>query len=155
MFTGAYAINPVNGERIADLDRRLCDDALRHRRDHGRAGARQERLEFAQKYDLPIIEVISACGCRSTRSEAYNGDGVLVNSAFLNGLNVTDAKERIEAMAEENGNGKEQDSTMVARLAVLPPALLGGADSDYALEDGTVVPVPECAAISAAGYGRL
>ena len=37
VFTGGYAINPVNGERDPHLDRRLRADGLRHRRDHGRA----------------------------------------------------------------------------------------------------------------------
>ena len=44
VFTGAYAINPVNGQQIPDLDRRLCADGLRHRRDHGRARPRRARL---------------------------------------------------------------------------------------------------------------
>ena len=39
VFTGAYAINPVNGEAHPDLDRRLRADGLRHRRDHGGARA--------------------------------------------------------------------------------------------------------------------
>ena len=40
VFTGGYAINPVNSQPIPDLDRRLRADGLRHRRDHGRAGPR-------------------------------------------------------------------------------------------------------------------
>ena len=43
VFTGAYAVNPVNGERNPDLDRRLRPVGLRHRRDHGGAGARRAR----------------------------------------------------------------------------------------------------------------
>ena len=48
MFTGSYAINPVNGEADSDLDRRLRADQLRHRRDHGRAGARRARFRVRQ-----------------------------------------------------------------------------------------------------------
>ena len=48
VFTGAYAVNPVNGEQIPDLDRRLRAGELRHRRDHGRAGARRARLRVRQ-----------------------------------------------------------------------------------------------------------
>ena len=44
VFTGAYAINPVNGREDSDLDRRLRAGQLRHRRNHGRAGARRARL---------------------------------------------------------------------------------------------------------------
>ena len=43
VFTGHYAINPVNGERLPDLGRRLRADGVRHRRDHGRARARRAR----------------------------------------------------------------------------------------------------------------
>ena len=44
VFTGAYAMNPATGGKIPDLDRRLRARGLRHRRDHGRAGARRARL---------------------------------------------------------------------------------------------------------------
>ena len=40
VFTGSYAINPVNEEKDSDLDRRLRFDQLRHRRHHGRARSR-------------------------------------------------------------------------------------------------------------------
>ena len=43
VFTGHHATNPVNGERLPDLGRRLRADGLRHRRDHGRPGARRAR----------------------------------------------------------------------------------------------------------------
>ena len=43
VFTGLHATNPVNGERLPDLGRRLRADGLRHRRDHGRARARRAR----------------------------------------------------------------------------------------------------------------
>ena len=44
VFTGAYAINPVNDAPVPDLDRRLRAHGLRHRRHHGGAGARRARL---------------------------------------------------------------------------------------------------------------
>jgi leucyl-tRNA synthetase len=49
VFTGAYATNPVNGERDAGLHRRLRADGLRHRRDHGRAGRDQRDFDFARR----------------------------------------------------------------------------------------------------------
>ena len=48
VFTGAYAINPANGREDPDLDRRLRARELRHRRDHGRAGAGPTRLGFRE-----------------------------------------------------------------------------------------------------------
>ncbi len=44
VFTGSYAINPVNGAARSDLDRRLRADQLRHGCHHGRAGPRHARL---------------------------------------------------------------------------------------------------------------
>ncbi len=43
VFTGAYAVNPVNGRKDPDLGRRLRADGLRHRRDHGGPGPRRAR----------------------------------------------------------------------------------------------------------------
>lgn len=62
-------------------------------------------FEFAQKFELPIIEVISG---GNVTKEAYTdtNDGVLVNSGFLNGLSVTEAKQKMIAFLEEKGVGK-------------------------------------------------
>ena len=57
---GIRAVNPVNGQGDSHLGFRLCSDDLRHRRDYGRARPRHERdWEFAKKFGLPIIEVVS------------------------------------------------------------------------------------------------
>jgi leucyl-tRNA synthetase len=55
VFTGSYAVNPVNGEEIPVFDRRLRADGLRHRGDHGRAGGDQRDFEFAEAFGLPIV----------------------------------------------------------------------------------------------------
>lgn len=62
-------------------------------------------FEFAQKFELPIIEVISG---GDVTKEAYTDtdEGVLVNSGFLNGLSVTEAKQKMIAFLEEKGVGK-------------------------------------------------
>ena len=73
VFTGAFAINPVNDERDPDLRRRLRADGLRHRRDHGRARARPARLRVrAASSTSPIAPVIqpSPSGSPSTASTA-------------------------------------------------------------------------------------
>ena len=98
VFTGAYAINPVNGERDPGVRRRLRADGLRHRRDHGRARAGPARLGLRARR--------SACrsSARCSRrtgfdGEAYIGDGPAINSAnaevSLNGLGVAEAKRAI------------------------------------------------------------
>ena len=57
VFTGSYAINPVTGQPIPDLGRRLRADQLRHRGDHGRAGARRAGFRVRRR----------SSACRSSR----------------------------------------------------------------------------------------
>jgi len=103
VFTGAYAINPVNGKEIPIY---VADYVLIS---YGTGaimavpGHDQRDWEFATKYDIPIIEVISG---GDIRTEAYTGDGTLVNSGQLDGLNVDDAKAKITAWLQEQALGK-------------------------------------------------
>ena len=62
--------------------------------------------EFAKKFDLPIIEVVK--GGKDVQEEAFTdcATGILVNSGFINGLSVDEAKEKMIEWLEENGIGK-------------------------------------------------
>lgn len=105
VFTGAYAINPVNGKEIPiwTADYVLAEYGYgaimavpaHDTRDH----------EFATKYGLQIIEVIHSEGA-DVQAEAFTGDGVLVNSPLIDGLRVPEAKKKITAWLEEQGIGK-------------------------------------------------
>ena len=55
--------------------------------------SRSTRFEFANKYKLEIIRVVSDKNNELT--EAYTGDGKIINSDFLNGLSIKDAKEKL------------------------------------------------------------
>ena len=70
VFTGAYAVNPVNGQRHPGVRRRLRADGLRHRRDHGRARPGPARLGLRRRR--------SACrsSARSSRRPGWDGRGV-------------------------------------------------------------------------------
>jgi len=57
----------------------------------------QRDFEFAKKYTLPIITVVKGEDTPDVLTEAYTGDGFMVNSDFMNGLNVPDAKKRVLA----------------------------------------------------------
>ncbi len=102
VFTGAYAINPVNDAKVPIW---IADYVLA---EYGYGAimavpAHDTRdYEFAKTFDLPIIEVISG---GNIEEEAYTGDGTLVNSQILDGLNVADAKKKIAAWLEERGLG--------------------------------------------------
>lgn len=67
----------------------------------------QRDFEFAQKYNLPIIQVVSSNSMEQVLEEAYTGNGVMINSEFLNGLSVDEAKKIIIEKLEEKGIGKK------------------------------------------------
>ncbi|TMC85381.1 MAG: leucine--tRNA ligase [Chloroflexi bacterium] len=105
--TGAFAVNPVNGERIPIW---VADYVLMT---YGTGAimavpAHDERdFEFAGRYDLQIREVIAPpTGPRGVLREAYLGPGLLVNSGQFDGLDSTVAFERICDWLESKGIGK-------------------------------------------------
>ncbi len=102
VFTGAYAINPVNDAKVPVW---IADYVLAS---YGTGAimavpAHDERdWEFAKTFDLPIVEVVSG---GDVQEAAYTGDGTLVNSGIIDGLAVPDAKQKITAWLEEQGKG--------------------------------------------------
>ncbi len=105
VFTGAYAVNPVNGVEIPIW---IADYVLAH---YGTGaimavpGEDERDWEFAEKFDLPIIRTVQPP--EDFDGKAYTGDGPSINSDFLNGLHITEAKTKIIAWLEENGVGKK------------------------------------------------
>jgi leucyl-tRNA synthetase len=105
--TGGFAINPVNGEKIPIW---VADYVLVT---YGTGAimavpAHDERdFEFAQKYDLPIREVIAPpTGPQGVLREAYLGPGVLVSSGQFSGVESSAAFDRITEWLEAKGIGK-------------------------------------------------
>jgi len=106
VFTGAYAINPVNGARIPIW---TADYVLTG---YGTGAimavpAHDERdWEFATKFQLPIIPVVApADGSQPDTSAVFVGEGIAINSAPIEGLPTKEAKARITAWLEEKGIG--------------------------------------------------
>jgi leucyl-tRNA synthetase len=103
VFVGAYATNPVNGQRIPVF---IADYVLIG---YGTGaimavpGGDQRDWDFATEFGLPIVEVTSG---GDVSQGAYSGDGVLVNSGDLDGLSVASAKEAIIARLEADGRGR-------------------------------------------------
>jgi leucyl-tRNA synthetase len=104
VFTGAYAINPATGEKIPVF---VADYVLMG---YGTGaimavpGQDQRDWDFARKYDLPIIRTVRPP--EDFAGEAYIGEGAAINSGFLDGLNVEDAKARIIEWLEAQGKGR-------------------------------------------------
>ncbi|MCB1277874.1 leucine--tRNA ligase, partial [Prosthecobacter sp.] len=104
VFTGAYAINPVNNERIPIW---IADYVLMG---YGTGAimavpAHDERdFEFAKKFELPIKQVVQPPEGHDW--QGYTDNGIAVNSGFLDGLPTPEAKKKIAAWLEEKGLGK-------------------------------------------------
>ena len=107
VFTGAYAINPCNNAPIPIW---VADYVLMT---YGTGaimavpGHDERDHEFATTFGMPIVEVISG-GEKPVEEEAFVGDGVCVNSGFLNGLRVDDAKAKMIAWLESAEKGARQ-----------------------------------------------
>ena len=107
---GVKGINPVNGKEIPIF---ISDYVLAT---YGTGAimavpAHDTRdWEFAKKFGLPIIEVVKGNTPSDLDKEAFTdvATGTLVNSDFLNGLSVEDAKDKMYAWLEENGKGHKQ-----------------------------------------------
>lgn len=105
VFTGAYAINPVNGKEIPIW---ISDYVLAG---YGTGAimavpAHDTRdYEFAKKFDIPIIQVLEG---GDISKEAFTEDGIHINSEFLNGLGKQEAIDQMIAWLEEHHVGKKQ-----------------------------------------------
>ena len=102
---GVEAVNPVNNKKIPIF---ISDYVLAS---YGTGaimavpGHDQRDYEFARKFDLPIVEVVAG---GDLSKEAYTDieEGKMVNSGFLNGLSVEEAKKKISAWLREKGLGQ-------------------------------------------------
>jgi leucyl-tRNA synthetase len=102
-FLGSYAINPTNGKPVPIF---IADYVLAG---YGTGaimavpGHDQRDWDFAHELGLPIVEVIAG---GDISQAAYAGDGVLVNSGYLDGMDVGAAKEAVTARLEAEGHGE-------------------------------------------------
>ncbi|MCJ7834453.1 leucine--tRNA ligase [Cuneatibacter sp. NSJ-177] len=108
VFTGSYAINPLNGAKVPIW---LSDYVLA---DYGTGAimcvpAHDDRdFEFAKKFDIPIIQVIAKDGKENPDlTEAYTEAGIMINSGEWNGRNSEELKKEAPLIMEERGIGKK------------------------------------------------
>ncbi|MCM3402682.1 leucine--tRNA ligase [Cytobacillus oceanisediminis] len=140
VFTGAYAINPVNGEKMPIW---IADYVLAS---YGTGAimavpAHDERdYEFAKQFDLPIKEVVAG---GEVGKEAYTGDGEHVNSGFLDGLNKEEAIEKMIAWLEEKGIGTKKVTYRLRDWLFSRQRYWGEPIPVIHWEDGTMTAVPE------------
>ncbi|MRH09182.1 leucine--tRNA ligase [Lactobacillus reuteri] len=105
VFTGSYVINPVNGEKLPIW---ISDYVLAS---YGTGAVMavpsgdQRDYDFATKFDLPIKPVIEGT---DVSEGAFDGDGKHINSGFLDGLNIADAKQKMIDWLEEHDAGHKK-----------------------------------------------
>ncbi|MGM0920769.1 MAG: leucine--tRNA ligase [Bacillota bacterium] len=140
VFTGAYAINPVNGERMPIW---IADYVLVS---YGTGAimavpAHDERdFEFAKTFGLPIKEVVEG---GDVEKEAYTGEGLHVNSDFLNGLNKQDGIENMINWLETNQKGEKKITYRLRDWLFSRQRYWGEPIPIIHWEDGTMTAVPE------------
>ena len=107
VFTGSYAINPLNGAKIPIW---LSDYVLA---DYGTGAimcvpAHDDRdFEFAKKFNIPIIQVISPDGKEQDLKEAYTASGIVINSGEWTGRDSAELKKSAPIEIEARGIGKK------------------------------------------------
>ncbi|WP_223642136.1 leucine--tRNA ligase [Planococcus sp. 4-30] len=140
VFTGAYATNPASGEKMPIW---IADYVLAT---YGTGAimavpAHDERdYEFAKQFDLPIVEVVSG---GNIEEEAYAGDGELINSDFLNGLNKKEAIEKAINWLVDKQVGEKKITYRLRDWLFSRQRYWGEPIPIIHWEDGTMTPVEE------------
>jgi leucyl-tRNA synthetase len=140
VFTGAYAINPINGEKLPIW---IADYVLST---YGSGaimavpGHDERDFEFAQKFDLKIVPVVAG---GDLTNEAFTGDGPHINSGFLDGLNKTEAISKVIEWLEEQGVGTRKVTYRLRDWLFSRQRYWGEPIPIIHMEDGEMVPVPE------------
>lgn len=145
VFTGAYAVNPVNNEEIPIW---ISDYVLMG---YGTGAimsvpAHDERdWEFATKFHLPIVEVVKPAGNEKSdiTKAAFCEEGIAVNSGFINGLKTEKAKKKTIEWLEEKGLGKGTVQYKLRDWLFSRQRFWGEPFPLIYLEDGTVKLLPE------------
>ena len=151
VFTGAYAINPCNNAPIPIW---VADYVLMT---YGTGaimavpGHDERDHEFATTFGIPIVEVIRPFpgtgadpnGEKSIEAAAFEGDGICVNSGFLNDLHVAEAKEKMIAWLEDEKRGTRRVEYRLRDWLFSRQRYWGEPFPLAHLDDGTIVQLPD------------
>ncbi|MFW6012679.1 MAG: leucine--tRNA ligase [Candidatus Bipolaricaulota bacterium] len=144
MFTGEYAINPATGEEIPVW---IANFVLM---EYGSGAIMcvpahdQRDFEFAQKYDLPITQVVAPEGKPiEPLEEAYEGAGQIINSSQFNGLNSHRAYDAIGEWLEERDKGRFEVQYKLRDWLISRQRYWGAPIPIVHCPDCGIVPVPE------------
>ena len=143
VFTGAHAVNPING---AEIPIWIADYVLpsygtgaimavpaHDSRDHA----------FALAYGLPIFEVVRPDATAEQTAGLYEGEGTLVNSGFLDGLGTAEARRAVVARLEAEGRGTGRVQYRLRDWLFSRQRYWGEPIPVLHRRDGSIVPLPE------------
>jgi len=143
VFTGAYAINPASGTPmpvwIADYvltgfgTGAIMAVPAHDSRDHA----------FARAFGLPIVEVVAASAETDIEEEAWEGEGLLVNSGLWTGLDTPTAKRAAIVWVEEQGVGRGRKQYRLRDWLFSRQRYWGEPFPILHRTDGVIVPLPE------------
>ena len=140
VFTGSYAINPVNNKRIPIW---ISDYVLMT---YGTGAimavpAHDDRdYEFAKKFNIEIIQVLKG---DSIETKAYTGDGIHINSGFINGLDKQEAIDKMITYLEEKKIGKKKVNYKIREWIFARQRYWGEPIPVIHLEDGKIMLVDD------------
>ncbi len=140
VFTGAHAINPANGKEIPIW---VADYVLMS---YGTGaimavpGQDQRDWDFAEVYGLPIVRTVETP--EDFDGKAYAEEGPAINSGFLDGLGVTEAKAKMIEHLEAEGTGKARVEYRLRDWLFSRQRYWGEPFPIVHLEDGSVLPLP-------------
>lgn len=140
VFTGAYAVNPLNGDKLPIW---VADYVLVS---YGSGAVMavpahdQRDYEFAQQFDLPIKAVIEG---GDIEKEAYTGDGVHIHSEELDGLGKDEAIQKAIEILEDKGAGQAKTSYRLRDWVFSRQRYWGEPIPVIHWKDGTTTAVPE------------
>jgi leucyl-tRNA synthetase len=141
VFTGRHAVNPVNGSKLPIW---VADYVMLG---YGTGaimavpGQDERDWEFAETYQLPIIRTVQPPA--DFDGKAYSGDGPAINSDFLDGMELAEAKRTIIAWLEQQGLGKAAVHTKLRDWLFSRQRYWGEPIPIYHHADGSISPVPE------------
>ena len=107
----------------------------------------QRDLDFAIEYNLDVIPVVKPANISEKNfkitTEAFTDDGIIINSAFINGLNINDAKNKIIEYVEKKGIGRKKINFKLRDWGISRQRFWGCPIPIVYREDGEILPVEE------------
>lgn len=143
VFSGSYAVNPATGDNVPIW---IADYVLGGYGTGAVMGvpAHDDRdFAFAEKFELPVVEVIERPEDDDGANSCYHGEGVLVNSGAFDGTRSEDAREQIVAWLEQEGKGKAQVTYKMRDWLISRQRYWGAPIPIIYCPEHGAVPVPE------------